>query len=196
LKIERRHFLLGSGAALIARSPARAANTEMPRFDVAGHQLVELMHPFRLPAVSLIKTDGTKVILNGQGKAVLLNFWATWCPPCRRELPMLARLKEKLSSTLRVVPVAIDRSRNADLRAFLAEVGATSLDVYVEEASSIAGYPSADAHPFFPLWGLPISYLVSRAGKVRGYVAGAIDWASPQAANFVDRFATTTFQDE
>src|ERR687892_1259877 len=128
--------------------------------------------------------DGETVDLGHfRGKVVLLNYWATWCPPCVREMPSLNRLAAEMEGDgLAVVPVAIDRAGLASVIPFYRDHGLDRLAIYLDPDRRTAylsvGNPNNAA---FALYGLPISYLVDRQGRVRGYIAGAVDWDSEAA---------------
>ncbi len=81
-------------------------------------------HPMSLPALDLVDLDG-RAITNASlaGKVVLLNFWATWCGPCREEIPMLAALQKHYGDRLAIVGLSIDESPAEDVRTFAAGLG-------------------------------------------------------------------------
>ena len=116
-----------------------------------------------------------------RGKFILLNFWATWCAPCVRELPALDRLQALLGNAdLEIVALSIDDAGIEKPVSFVRELGLTRLHVYLDlKESAVKG---------FPLYGLPISYLVDRKGLVIGYIVGAVEWDSPQAVNFLNYY--------
>jgi thiol-disulfide isomerase/thioredoxin len=104
-----------------------------------------------------------------RGRVVLLNVWATWCRPCRTEMPALDRLQAKVAgSDFTVVPLSIDhRGRDAVAR-FYRELGLTSLGIYVDR--------SGEAASAVEVSGMPTSLLVDRHGRELGRVIGAALW--------------------
>lgn len=128
--------------------------------------------------------DGGRVDLGDfRGKVVLLNFWATWCPPCVEELPSLDRLQATLGGEdFAVVAVAIDRAGLSSVAPFYRRYAIEHLDMYLDPDQRIAHRSAENPNDAqFPLYGLPITYLVDAQGMIRGYVTGAVDWMSPQA---------------
>ena len=113
-----------------------------------------------------------------RGKVVLVNFWATWCEPCREEMPSMQRLKERFAAQPFAV-LAVNYGE-ADMRAgeFLKR---SSLDL------TVLLDPSQDAARAWRVRVLPASFLVGPDGRVRYGVMGEIDWMSPAAIDTVRR---------
>ena len=134
------------------------------------------------PAIALTFNgpDGAKVSLaDFRGRALILNLWATWCVPCRAEMPALDRLQAKAGGPdFEVVAVNVDTARLERARAFLDEIGVKTLRRFSD--------PSADAFEALRLsgqaLGLPTSLLIDKDGCEIGVVAGPANWASPEAA--------------
>lgn len=105
------------------------------------------------------------------GKVVLLNFWATWCPPCRREMPSMVTLHRKLKDHgLKVVAVSVDQNIN-DLTAFVREYSIPfevlhDVNTRVSHRYGVFRYPE--------------SFLIDRSGKVRYHLIGAVNWTNPK----------------
>jgi thiol-disulfide isomerase/thioredoxin len=113
-----------------------------------------------------------------KGRVVLLNLWATWCTPCKKEMPDLAKLQTALGSKdFEVVALSVDRKGLDASKAFLTEIGASNLAAYVEpEAKSLAALQAL---------GLPATVLIDRQGKEAGRILGPADWAAPEAQAMV-----------
>lgn len=134
------------------------------------------------PAIPLAfnAADGRKLTLaDFKGRAMVLNLWATWCVPCRAEMPALDRLQAKAGGPdFEVVAVNVDTARLERAPAFLDEIGVKSLQRYSD--------PSADAFETLRLagkaLGLPTSLLIDKEGCELGVVAGPANWDSPDAA--------------
>jgi thiol-disulfide isomerase/thioredoxin len=123
--------------------------------------------------------DGKPLKLSGwRGKVALVNLWATWCAPCRKEMPALAELQSKLGGPdFEVLAISIDRKGTAASAAFLDEAKATALKLYVD--------PSAKALGALQAIGLPASVLVDREGREIGRLLGPAEWNSPEAERLI-----------
>ena len=112
-------------------------------------------------------------IADFKGKVVLLNLWATWCAPCREEMPALDRLQAQLGGPrFEVVAVSVDQQAPALARKFLDEAGVKSLALYVD--------PTGQASFKLNAVGLPATLLIDREGREIGRRLGAVKWDSPQ----------------
>ncbi len=111
------------------------------------------------------------------GKIILLNIWATWCVPCRKEMPTLERLHAALGGPdFEVVALSIDRSTDA-IRKFFAEIGVQKLAIYRDS--------SAKAMRQLGVVGLPTTLLIDREGLEIGRLIGPAEWDAPEIAEFV-----------
>ncbi len=118
--------------------------------------------------------DGdTLALADLRGDVVLLNIWATWCPPCVREMPSMQRLYDQhRNDGLRVVAVSVDApGALRDVRSFVHELG-LGFDILLNPAGTIQ-----DA---YAVTGLPTTFLIDRNGRIRRKVLGGADWASPE----------------
>jgi thiol-disulfide isomerase/thioredoxin len=118
-----------------------------------------------------------------RGKTVLLNLWATWCVPCRKEMPALDALEAKLGSQgFQVVAINID-TRNTDKpKAWLNEVGANRLAYYADPTAKVFQELKAIGKAF----GMPTTLLVDPNGCEIASLAGPAEWASPDALKLVE----------
>jgi thiol-disulfide isomerase/thioredoxin len=114
-----------------------------------------------------------------KGRVVLLNLWATWCAPCRKEMPDLSKLQAELGGPdFEVVALSVDRKGLEASQAFLKEVGVTNLAGYIEpDAKSLAALQAL---------GLPATILIDRNGKEAARLLGPADWASVEAKAVVN----------
>lgn len=185
---DRRQLLLAAAAAW---SCGTAAASSPPRLATATSQFVEVRGAVALPPIQLTRLGGGRSTLSSfAGKVVLVNFWATWCPPCRRELPILERLQEAADpERLEVVAISIDRASPAAVIAFMRELGIRTLRSYHDPEGRIAQPPAkaAEATPFV-LYGMPISFVLNRQGRVGGYITGEVDWTSPEARALLEHY--------
>jgi thiol-disulfide isomerase/thioredoxin len=132
-----------------------------------------------LPDLVFLNEDGQQVsIEQWRGRVVLLNLWATWCAPCRKEMPDLAKLQEMLGSPeFEVVAISVDRKGIEASAAFLIETGATALKLYVDK--------SAQTLYAIQAVGLPATLLIDRQGREVGRMLGPADWSSPEAVTLI-----------
>jgi thiol-disulfide isomerase/thioredoxin len=146
--------------------------------DIAA--LAVASRPSPAPALAFAAPGGDKLSLAAfKGRALVLNLWATWCVPCRAEMPALDRLQAKAGGPdFEVVAVNVDTARLERAPKFLDEIGVKSLKRYAD--------PSADAFETLRLagtaLGLPTSLLIDKEGCELGVVAGPANWDSPDAA--------------
>lgn len=176
--------LYGSGrvgkesAAACEASAARTARlAPLAHGEVAALAMTNRPLPFT--DLGFTDKDGTtKTLADFRGRVVLLNLWATWCVPCRKEMPALDRLEAALGGPdFQVVAVNVDTAKLERARQFLADVGATALPFYADPAGKVL--PAL--HQTAGLLGLPTSYLIDRNGCGLGTMAGPAEWASPEA---------------
>ncbi len=107
-----------------------------------------------------------------RGKVVLLNVWATWCVPCRREMPTLDRLQARLGGPdFEVVPLSIDRGGRPAIKRFYREIGISNLGIYVDTSGKVK-------RPLRVL-GLPTTLLIGRQGRALGRLIGPAEWDTP-----------------
>lgn len=149
-----------------------------PGPTLAGDPFVALKMS-RLPAGSmaapfeLTTLDGTIVKSNEfAGKVVLVNFWATWCGPCKEEMPSLAHLQKQLDPTqFALLTVTTDLQRHG-ITHFLAQLG-VSLPVLFDENQEVSRS--------FMVRGLPTTIVIARDGTLVGRAVGPRAWDSPEA---------------
>lgn len=113
-----------------------------------------------------------------RGKALLLNVWATWCPPCREEMPTLDRLQDELGGQdFEVMALSIDRAGMAVVTRFYDEIGVKHLSKYIDSSGKAARDLAA--------FGLPTTLLIDREGREIGRLIGPAEWDSPQMVAFI-----------
>jgi thiol-disulfide isomerase/thioredoxin len=180
--INRRNFLRAS----VLAPPLVVAATAIARADDLPSPQMNETAPMPFPALEFMTGNGSSISLKTfRGKFVLLNIWATWCPPCRAEMPTLDRLQGKLGSPrFQVVPLSIDIGGFAPVRQFYNEIGVKHLGIYLDT--------SVDIMLVLNLEGIPTTFLIDPDGQQIGRLAGAADWDSPSALSFFQRTMTTT----
>ena len=134
----------------------------------------------KVPDVSFQDAEGkTRTLADWKGRVVLLNLWATWCAPCRKEMPELAKLQQRLGSdNFEVVAVSLDRKGAEVAGPFIAEVGAEALKLYLD--------PSGKLLHELRAVGLPVTLLIDRDGREIGRLFGPAEWASPEAVRLIE----------
>lgn len=176
---------------LSAIASATADSAVPPIFRSNSSQFIFLKPVNPAPDITTLTLDGTPTNLSHlRGKVVVLNFWATWCLPCTYEMPLLERLAASVDpDRLTVVAVSIDRDGAAVVAPFIEGHNLNHLVVQLDPDQHL-GSLSQDhlAAGALPLWGLPISYIIDKRGRVVGYITGAAKWDSPQARSFLDYF--------
>lgn len=194
--ISRRVVLvsLAAAAALPAtrEAVAEAASERPPQFETIRHQFIQVRSAAPVPNIDLPCVDGSTLNLAKlRGKVVLVNFWATWCPACRVEMPMLDRLQQiKGRDRLAVVAVSVDREGRSVVVPYLRKLNLRHLTVCVDPNNQITHASGRDdTKSPFGLYGMPISYVIDPLGQVQGYMLGQADWSSEPALRLLDHYA-------
>ncbi|MFN8008482.1 MAG: TlpA disulfide reductase family protein [Terriglobia bacterium] len=122
------------------------------------------------------QSGNTKHLSDLRGKVVLVNFWATWCPPCREEMPSLEALQNRLGpKNLAILALSVDDSWKT-VRHYM-ESNHFTIPVYSDFDKKIASR--------YGTYMYPETYLVDKEGKVAYKVVGAVDWTSPEMLKFI-----------
>lgn len=160
------------GISLWAAAPATAGEPSAARF--AMHDAPRSVSDVRFK-------DGARrsvALADMRGRIILLNVWATWCGPCRREMPTLDRVQAELGGTdFEVVALSIDRAGPEAVRKFFAETGVRRLALYIDESGRAARDLGAI--------GLPTTLLLDRDGRELGRLVGAAEWDTPEMIGFL-----------
>ena len=164
-------FFLASGSL-----PAQTGGKPAVDYTVIP-KLQELKDRPAAPDFTLANPGGKKVSLKDyRGKVVFLNFWATWCPDCRTEMPAMDRLyREFKGQGLEIVAVNV-KDKREDALAFVKKLKITY---------PIAMDPEGEVGLLYGAFGLPATYLIDRKGVVLARMWGAADWYSPAARNLI-----------
>lgn len=130
--------------------------------------------PQPAPDIRFQGADGKPYTLSDfRGKLVLLNVWATWCAPCRKEMPALDRLQQTLGGwDFEVVALSMDSGGPVTVRRFYDEIGIRRLAVYVDS--------SVEATSRLRTVGIPTTLLIDREGRERWRKTGPAEWDSPE----------------
>ena len=150
--------------------PVAAAWDVQPKL---GHKMTPLPKLVVAPDFTLEDMDEEKHSLKDlRGKVVLVNFWATWCPPCRREMPSMERLYQKLKGKNFAV-IAINQMENAD------HVFAFTGQLEIDPTFTILLDTDSKISQAFRVQGLPTSYLIDKKGNIRYRAIGGREFDHP-----------------
>jgi thiol-disulfide isomerase/thioredoxin len=139
--------------------------------------------PLRLPDLAFEDAEGKpRKLSDWRGKTVLLNLWATWCVPCRKEMPALDELQGKLGGKdFEVVAVNIDTRDPEKPKNFLKEANLTRLGYFADQKAKVF----QDLKTVGRALGMPTSVLVDAQGCEIGTIAGPAEWASEDALKLI-----------
>lgn len=166
-----------AGGAAPAANPGSGPLAGLNKGEMAAFLVKSA--PAEVPDITLETAAGEeKPLADFKGKVVLLNLWATWCHPCREEMPALNELQAKLGGDgFEVVALNIDRGGPEKAEQFLKQVGADHIALYRD--------PSGKAFSKIHTVGMPTTLLIGRDGKELGRLIGPAEWGSPDALNLV-----------
>lgn len=143
-------------------------------------QLAVLPDPPPMTTRALSDAAGAEVNLTAfQGQVLVLNYWATWCPPCLEEMPALAELQRRYQGRLRVIPVSVDSEGDrAKSQRELARLSGNSLPFLIDITRGVL----FDSQ----VGGMPTTIIYDAEGREIARLAGGADWASDDAAALID----------
>lgn len=174
IRLSRRHFAaLGAGLVLpdltaLGGIGKSALAAQLP--DVAPNLDVTIPQP--LPRFHFLDTAGRRLTLEHyRGEGLVVNFWATWCPPCRAELPSLVALNRRIVKYgIRVLPISVDSQGIDVVRSYYKDHRITGVPILLD--------PSSSALDAFQVSGIPLTVIVDRRGSMVASLQGAGDWNS------------------
>ncbi|MBV7395445.1 TlpA family protein disulfide reductase [Mameliella sediminis] len=163
-------------AAVMLANPV-VADVEAAKAVVAGDMRKMVFHnaPKDAGDVDFMTFDEAPLNLSDwKGKWVVVNFWATWCAPCRKEMPMLSELQEELGGEgFEVLTIATSRNPPAKMKAFFDEIGVTNLPLHRDPKSMLARQMG--------VLGLPVTVILNPEGQEVARLTGDADWSSDSA---------------
>jgi thiol-disulfide isomerase/thioredoxin len=165
-----------NGAVNLAQKIAPLAHGEVAALTIATT-------PLRLPDLAFWDADGKpKKLSDWRGKTVLVNLWATWCVPCRKEMPALDSLQTKLGGKdFEVVAINIDTRDAEKPKNFLKDAGLTRLGYFSDQKAKVF----QDLKNIGKALGMPTSVLVDGQGCEIANIAGPAEWASDDAIKLI-----------
>lgn len=161
-------------------TPSRAS--EPPAFAGVNRPFVFTAGRPEVADLDITGPDGQAMKLSDlRGKVVLLNLWATWCPPCVKEMPSLDALQAELGGPgFEVVALSLDRGGKAQVEPFFMETDISHLAMYLD--------PKMTAMKAIKPPGLPTTLLIDAEGREIGRLAGEAHWDSAEAKAFIRHF--------
>lgn len=167
-------LLAALAGALVYRytrgAPQTPAADAGDTISLGGQRFVQWSTPKTLSAIGFVDGDGRPLAWDKfRGRVVLLNVWATWCGPCRKEMPTLDRLQAKLGgANFEVVALSIDSEGIPAVRQFYRETGVRHLRIYND--------PTLDVTTQLNIAGVPTTLLIDRDGHEIGRALGPAEW--------------------
>ncbi|HLI12274.1 MAG TPA: TlpA disulfide reductase family protein [Alphaproteobacteria bacterium] len=181
----------GAGLAVLIAASLLGLNMTAPAAQPAGAEPVlrgsmgdfSYFEPPRpVPPISFVDASNqSHSLADYKGRVVLVNFWATWCAPCVREMPSLDRLQAALGGRdFLVLDLSLDREGKAAVEPYFTANKLTHLGVYLD--------PKGEAFRAWQGQGVPTSFIIGRDGLARGVMLGPADWSSAAAVALIRHF--------
>ena len=160
---------------------------------VAFPPILREFFPPKLPAVELVAQNSAQTLADFtfsdgsgsnlrlgdfRGTFILVNVWATWCPPCKQEMASLNHLALLFANkNIKIVPISIDVSGDPTVRSFYERFGLKNLSIYVD--------PSKNVMDALRITGIPTTILIGRDGREIGRMAGPAQWDAPESVKHI-----------
>jgi peroxiredoxin len=130
------------------------------------------------PDFTIKDSDRAVTLSQYKGQVVVLNFWATWCPPCVEEMPSLVQMQQRMKARgVTVLAVSVDVDQNS-YRQFLSNHGVSLITVRD---------PEQKANSLYGTFKFPETYVIDRNGVMRRKFIGAVDWNEPEIVDFLSK---------
>ena len=141
-----------------------------------------LPETYPIDAVHFSDADGKAVDFSQyRGKVIMVNMWATWCPPCVRELPAIKRLASKFDKAqFEILPISIDLDGKTQVEPFLKELGMEDFTSYYDEKQQLG--------QVFPLDTIPATFILNKEGDLIAFVRTFVDWDDEKAVELIQSF--------
>ncbi|MEH6403841.1 MAG: TlpA disulfide reductase family protein [Sneathiella sp.] len=169
----------GEGPSALSSSGDQAALEKIPL-----HSKPRPVNP-----ISFVNEEGETLDISAwRGKVVLLNIWATWCVPCREEMPTLDRLQKQIGGKyFEVAALSIDQGGVEKVRKFYNQINIDQLKIYVDQSMSATTRLGA--------FGIPATLLLSPDGLELGRFVGPTTWDTPEMISFLESIITQQFEE-
>jgi thiol-disulfide isomerase/thioredoxin len=156
---------------------APSSMTDLAIGEVANFTASDGLKP--VPDIEFRTLDDAPISLEAfRGKVLVVNFWATWCAPCKRELPSLDRLQSQVGTDdLAVLAISIDRRGADKVTPYLEQVDLPHLAVYLDQKNKLGRA--------FGAFGLPTTYVIDQRGREVGRLIGPAEWDSDESVALV-----------
>ena len=150
------------------------ADTDFSK-NIVIYEKPKTIKELKFKDLNLLEVDLT----NKKGNIMILNFWATWCAPCRREMPSLEKLTHKYPE-VKVYPINMEKPNKLKAQDFFKFLGVLSLDIYFD--------PELKLVKQFKMRGLPTSILIDKDGKEFGRIVGEIDFTDKDFIKLLKKY--------
>ena len=160
---------------IVALAPEIPRELPGPRIEGQVQNFIITNAALPAPPMTWTDADGANISLaDFRGKVVMVNFWATWCAPCLRELPSINELQAKLAGDdFTVVAINIDKEGKQVAEPFATRLGLDRLDLYLDPALVVARAMGVQV--------MPTTIVYDREGREIGRLMGGAEWNSPEA---------------
>ena len=137
---------------------------------------------FPIEPVAFNDVDGKAIdVSQFKGKIIMVNMWATWCPPCVRELPAIERLATKFKAEdFVLLPISIDAEGKQQVQPFLNSLGMPNFNSYYDQSQSLGDV--------FPLDTIPATFILDQQGQLIAFVRSYVDWDDAKAVTLIQGF--------
>ena len=137
---------------------------------------------FPIEPVAFNDVDGKAIDFSQfKGKIIMVNMWATWCPPCVRELPAIERLATKFKAEdFVLLPISIDAEGKQQVQPFLSSLGMPNFNSYYDQPQSLGDV--------FPLDTIPATFILDQQGQLIAFVRSYVDWDDAKAISLIQGF--------
>ena len=151
---------------------------QQPKFK----NLIVHKDPIKLKEIAFYNLNNQKINLNKyENFLVIINFWATWCAPCREEMPSLNKLKvDKNFKNLKIFPINVGREKISKSRIFFDDLNISNLEVFFDKTNNLANK--------FSLISLPTTILINKKGEEFARILGPIDFEDNKLIEWLKQF--------
>lgn len=170
--------LLGGGSAYAYPGMQQATKPIESTVDLIN----VLPKTYPIKPVAFNDVDGKAIDFSHyKGKVIMVNMWATWCPPCVRELPAIERLATKFKAEdFALLPISIDAEGKQQVQSFLNTLGMAGFNSYYD--------PEQNLGQVFPLDTIPATFILDQDGQLIAFVRSFVDWDDAKAVSLIQGF--------